>query len=104
MLCNTHAEFNNMSFDVNPAKELIRSKVNTLFPMDKFDVLKMKQLGDGLMFLPENTDYWYVVDKNGVGHRVQTEAEAVGFAPGTTCDLLLDIMGMGMYPADIQGF
>jgi len=104
-----HANFEDMSFDVDPAKNIIKNKVNKVFPGDEFEVLKMLRLGDGIVYMAkkednESTGFWYVVDNYGVGYRVQTEAECVGFALETTCSLFLEIMGMGAYPAKIERF
>jgi hypothetical protein len=108
-LRDAHANFDDMSFDVEPAKNIVKNKVGMVFPGDKFEVLKMLRLGDGIVYMAKtkdnaNTGFWYVVDNYGVRYRVETEAECVGFAPDTTCSLFLEIMGMGAYPAKIERF
>ena len=108
-LRNAHANFNDMSFDVDPAKAIVKNKVSKVFPGDKFEVLKMLRLDDGIVYMAKNEDgestgFWYVVDNYGVRYRVETKADSAGVAPDVACDLFLDIMRMGNYPAKIERF
>lgn len=104
-----HANFKDMDYDVNPAKEVVKKVAKQMFPNDKFDMLKMSAIGDGVVYMPQignqNTNYSYVIDNNGKGFRVETEAECVGFAPGVTCGAYVGMMALGgECPAKIKGF
>lgn len=109
VLQSAHANFDDMEYDVDPAKSIVKKIVNKAFPNDCFDILRMECMGDGIMYIPQingqNTQYSYVISNTGKGNRIETmEGGNVGFASSIECGVFVDIMGFGNFPANIEGF